>query len=69
MTPLKAESTSASASTAVAAAAQKVKLMKNLWLWKPMQLPTQGQWWSMRSTQRSHREQWCVRGGLILLHR
>ena len=32
------------------------------------QLLIQGQWWSMRSTQRRHTRQWCARGGLWRAH-
>ena len=28
----------------------------------------QGQWWSMRMTQRLHTRQWCARGGLARWH-
>ena len=33
------------------------KMTKILWLSLATQLPTQGQWWSITSTQRSHTEQ------------
>ena len=33
------------------------KVTKVLWLSLATQLPTQGQWWSITSTQRSHTEQ------------
>lgn len=34
----------------------------------PMHWPTQGQWWSNRSTQLSHMEQWEHRGGRYSMH-
>lgn len=35
---------------------------------RPTQLPTQGQWWSKRSTQLSQMEQCVARGGRYRLH-
>mmetsp|Transcript_18458 Transcript_18458/g.50678 ORF Transcript_18458/g.50678 Transcript_18458/m.50678 type:complete len:204 (+) Transcript_18458:381-992(+) len=50
-------------------AAYKFIRMKNLWLPIPTQLPTHGQWWSMRLTHLSQTEQWCARSGLASLQR
>lgn len=38
--------------------------IKNLWFLKPIQFATQGQWWSILSTQTPHCRQWCVLSGL-----
>jgi hypothetical protein len=42
--------------------------MKNLWFRMPMQLPTQGQWWSILITHRLQTEQWWVLGGFTTMH-
>ena len=42
--------------------------MKAFWFFKPTQLFTQGQWWSIRSTHDLHTEQWWVRSGLTAEH-
>ena len=43
--------------------------MKNLRLFAPTQLFIQGQWWSMRETQRLQMRQWWEKGGLYDLQR
>ena len=44
------------------------KMTKVLWLSLATQLPTQGQWWSITSTQRSHTEQCFDRTTLGVRH-
>lgn len=41
---------------------------KGLWLRRPTQVASQGQWWSILSTQRRQVEQWCARSGLRAWH-
>ena len=45
-----------------------MKSKKYLRFSMPMQLLTQGQWWSMRKTQLLQTEQWWVRTGLTKSH-
>ena len=40
------------------------KFQNILWFLYPIQLPTQGQWWSILNTHVLQIEQWCERGGL-----
>ena len=48
--------------------AWKRKFQNSLWLLWPTQLPTQGQWWSIRITQALQILQWWARGGLNEVH-
>ena len=43
--------------------------MKCFWLFAPMQLFIQGQWWSMRTMHRLQMRQWWDRGGLYASQR
>ena len=43
--------------------------MKCFWLFAPMQLFIQGQWWSILTIHRLQMRQWCDRGGLYASHR